>query len=251
VGCGESYGNEWVMSIRWIVAASIVLLLPAAAAAQEFGDREAPGRVSIGGGVLIGQPVGEFGRYVPTGFGAGGQALVRLDPLGIVSLRLDLGGVNYGRESRRVCFSGTVGCRVLLDLTTNNNIAFLGFGPHLEAPFRFAQPFVHAGIGGSYFATTSALRGTNQSENFASTTNFDDITFAWLAGGGLNIPLSRGRTPIKLQLAAKYHGNGSVEYVREGDIEDHPDGSITIRPTRSQANLVTYQIGISALLRRR
>jgi opacity protein-like surface antigen len=230
---------------------ALALLAPAAASAQHLQAVELPTRWSLSGGVLVAQPVGEFSDYVSVGFGAGAQALFRLDPAGIVSLRADLGFVNYGNERRRVCFSATVGCRVLLDLTTSNNILLLGFGPHLEAPTRFVRPFVHAGIGGSYFATTSSLRGSGSSDDFASTTNFDDLTFAWLAGAGLNVPVGRGATPLNLQLAARYHSNGQVEYLRRGDIEDNPDGSITITPTRSNANLITWQIGISTVIGRR
>jgi hypothetical protein len=36
-----------------------------------------------------------------------------------------------------------------------------------------------------------------------------------------------------------------VEYLREGDITDNPDGSVTITPTRSDANLVSFQLGLA------
>jgi hypothetical protein len=230
-------------------AALVGALVPAGAAAQTLEQRE-PTRWSVSGGVLVAQPVGEFEGYVGTGFGAAVQGLLRLDPAGIVSIRGDAGFVNYGNETRRVCFSATVGCRVQLDLTTSNNIALLGFGPQLELPLPYVRPFVHAGIGAAYFGTTSSVRGTDRHDDFASSTNFDDLTFSWNAGGGLNIPVAGGATPISVQLAARYHGNGNAEYLRKGDIEDHPDGSITLRPTRSEANLVIYQIGVSAVIGR-
>jgi hypothetical protein len=49
---------------------------------------------------------------------------------------------------------------------------------------------------------------------------------------------------VLLDLGVKYHGNGEVEYLKKGDIVDNPDGTITITPTRSQANLLTFQIGV-------
>lgn len=235
---------------RFTLFALVALLAPPAAAAQQLEPQRAPTRWSVSGGVVLAQPVGEFRDYVGAGFGAAVQGLLRLDRAGMSSLRADIGFVNYGNETRRVCFSATVGCRVLLDLTTSNNILLFGFGPHLEAPTRYVRPFVHAGVGGAYFATTSSLRSSNRSDDFASTTNFSDFTFSWLAGGGLNVPIGRGVTPLNLQVAARYHANGQVEYLRRGDIEDHPDGSITVHPTRSQANLVTYQVGISAVIGR-
>jgi opacity protein-like surface antigen len=225
------------------------LAMPVPAWAQTL-DEQVPSRWSASGGVIVAQPVGEFSEYVGTGFGAAAQALFRIDPAGIFSLRGDFGFVNYGNERKRVCFSSTVGCRVELDLTTSNNIVLAGFGPHVELPTRYVRPFVNAGIGLAYFGTVSSLRGAGNHEDFASTTNFDDVTFSWHAGGGVNIPVTRSTTPVSIQLAARYHGNGNAEYLRKGDIEDHPDGSITVHTTRSDANLVTYQIGISAVIGR-
>jgi hypothetical protein len=233
-----------------IVLLAGVMTAPAAASAQELGGEAGPTRWSVSGGFVVAQPVGEFSEHVGAGFGASVQALLRLDRAGVLSLRGDAGFVNYGNETRRMCFSATVGCRIQLDLRTSNNIGFVSVGPHLEAPLRAVRPFVHAGVGGTYFATMSSVRGTDRSDNIARTTNFDDLTFGWLAGGGINVPVRRGVSPIHVQLAARYHGNGRAEYLREGDIEDHPDGSITMRPTRSEANLITYQIGVSAVIGR-
>lgn len=228
------------------------LLFPAGTAAQVLRPQPgepAPGpvRAAAGGAVFIAQPVGEFDDYVDVGFGLGGHLLLRLDPAGVFSLRLDGGFVNYGRESKRVCLSQTVGCRILVDLVTSNNIAFGSIGPQLGVPSGPVRPYVNGGIGFSYFATTSSVSGTSNSDNddFARTTNFDDVTLAWSAGGGLYIPLRIGSTSFAIDLGARYLLNGEVEYLREGGIEDHPDGSITLHPTRSEANLLVWQIGVS------
>jgi hypothetical protein len=104
---------------------------------------------------------------------------------------------------------------------------------------------VNAAIGGAYFGTSSSVDGVDgNDDSFANTTNFDDVTLAWTGGGGLLISLSRGRTSVLLDLGVRYHGNGEVEYLKEGDIQDNPDGTITITPTRSEANLLTFQIGV-------
>jgi hypothetical protein len=226
-----------------------LLSIPAAAVARQFDDHE-PTRWTVSGGVIIAQPVGEFADNIGAGFGAAGQALYRLDRQGIVSLRADIGFVNYGNERRRVCFSETVGCRVLLDLTTTNNIFVAGFGPQLEAPLGPIRPFINGGVGLAYFSTRSSVSGTNRDDDFASTTNHDDLTLAWQAGTGFNVPITRGRTPLQLHFGVRYHGNGRAEYLREGDIEDHEDGSITINPRRSGTNFITYQIGVSAVIGR-
>lgn len=191
------------------------------------------------------RPVGEFRDYVKHGGGINVNFALPIPRGGAFALRADGGFLVYGSETRQVCFSQTVGCRILLDLTTTNSIAYLNIGPQLMLPDGPVRPYVNAAVGGSYFGTSSSVSGTDgNDEDFASTTNFDDITFAWASGGGLLISLSRGRTPVLLDLGVRYHGNGEVEYLKKGDITDNPDGSITITPTRSEANLLTFQIGV-------
>jgi hypothetical protein len=242
------------MRKRWTAlahAGAAVLLLSVPAGAQEvdFGS-PSPTRWQVSGGFILAQPVGEFNRYVGAGYGAAAQVQYALDRLGIVSVRGEAGVVTYGRETRRVCFSGTVGCRILVDLTTSNDIIFLNLGPHLELPLGPIRPFVNLGMGGSHFATTSTLKNISNQEDIASTTNFADGTLAWTGGGGLNVMLGSGPRAVGVHLGARYHGNGSVQYLREGDIEDHEDGSVTYSPTRSEANLVAYQLGVTVRLGR-
>jgi hypothetical protein len=69
--------------------------------------------------------------------------------------------------------------------------------------------------------------------------------FALTGGGGFLIPLSMRRTPVLLDLGATFHRNGEATYLRKGSIRDNPDGSITIDPIRSEANFITYRIGVS------
>lgn len=191
------------------------------------------------------RPVGEFGDYVKHGGGLNANFTLPIPRGGAFGLRADGGFIVYGSETREVCFSHTVGCRVRLDLTTTNSIAYLNIGPQLMLPAGPVRPYVNAAIGGSYFGTSSSVSGTDSNDdNFASSTNFDDLTFAWGGGGGVLISLSSGRTPLLLDLGVRYHGNGEVEYLKKGDIVDHPDGSITITPTRSEANLLTFQLGV-------
>lgn len=190
--------------------------------------------------------VGEFSDYIEHGAGLDLHLVWPVTAGNPLALRGGGGFVVYGSETRRVCFSTTVGCRIQLDLTTTNSIAYGNVGPQLMVPTGPVRPYINGSIGFSYFATTSSVDGTDANDDdFASTTNFDDITFAWGSGGGVLIQLSRGRTPVLLDLGVRYHGNGEVEYLKRGDIIDNPDGTITILPTRSEANLLSFQLGIS------
>jgi opacity protein-like surface antigen len=228
----------------------IFALLAVAAASSVPANAQEPPlppiRATAGGGLLIAVPIGEFDDYVNVGWGLAGHFAVRLDRLGIVSLRADASFINYGTETRRVCFGGGVGCLIQLDMTTSNNIVSFAFGPQIAVPDGIIRPYIHGGIGFSYFATTSSVEGSDSNdEPFASTTNFDDFTFSWTAGAGLRIPLSRGSTPVSLDLATRLLQNGEVEYLREGSITSNPDGSIDLEPIRSEANLVKILIGVA------
>jgi hypothetical protein len=209
-------------------------------------EAEGPPRVYVGVQGMYARPVGEFHDYVKHGGGLNINVVFPVMRESPLALRADGGFIVYGSETRRVCFSSTVGCRILLDLTTTNSIAYINIGPQLMLPAGPVRPYVNAAIGGTYFGTTSSIEGSNDDEDFASTTNFDDLTFAWNAGGGLLIRLGGApASPVLLDLAVRYHGNGEAEYLKEGDITDNPDGSITITPTRSEANLLSFQIGVS------
>lgn len=210
-----------------------------------------PIRARAGGAFTIAVPTGEFADYVGTGWGVNGHFTLGLAGEGALGLRFGAGFVNYGNETKTVCLSQTVGCRITVDLTTSNNIAYANLGPELAVPVGPLQPYVNLSAGFSYFATMSSVKGTGNisGDNFANTTNFDDVTFAWQAGTGLRIALPVERTPVAIDIGVRYHTNGEAEYLREGGIVDNPDGSITLHPIRSEANLLTINIGVTAGIR--
>jgi hypothetical protein len=232
-----------------LAAAAALAAAPAAARAQlALPPAEAarrPLRFFGGAEALYARPQGDFARYVDHGWGASGHFLVALDRAGAFALRLDGGFLNYGNERKRACLSETVGCRVTVNVETSNNIAFLGVGPQLMAPNGHFRPYVNGTVGFSYFFTQSAVEGTGNGSRFAQTTNFDDAVFSTAAGAGLYVPVRAGRTPISLDLGARYRWNGKTRYLREGSITDLPSGDIAISPIESRTDLVTYQIGVT------
>jgi hypothetical protein len=134
---------------------------------------------------------------------------------------------------------------VNVDVNTDHDILFAGVGPQISVPAGFFRPYINATAGVSYFFTHSSVSGDNSGENLFDTTNHDDAVFALTGGGGFLIPLSMRRTPVLLDVGATYHRNGEATYLRKGSIVDNPDGSITISPIRSEANFMTYRIGVS------
>lgn len=229
--------------MRRRIAGWASLILGVAGLSLSAGGAAAQARIDIG--LLGADPVGDLGRYVDAGGGLQFAASLPLEGTRRLRLRGDLGFVVYGYESRRVCLSAPVGCRIELDLNTTNGIFFGGVGPELLLATGPVEPYLNASFGFSYFATTSSLDSSWGSEDFASTTNFDDIVMAWRAGGGVRVRVSGGRHPVHVDLGVERHENGLADFLTEGDIEDHPDGSITLYPTRSEANLVAFRVGAS------
>ena len=224
-----------------LAMAGVLLFLPSLQA-QVRQPTSPVGNVGIR--FIVAEPLGEFSDYVDAGFGAGLSGRIPLDPTGVVSLRADLGFLIYGYESKRVCFDG-IGCRVQTRLQTSNNIFFGGIGPELALPLDWARPYVNAFIGFGYFNTTSSLESLWGGEDQFQTENLGDGTFSWGFGGGLEMYVHRGRVPVAIDLGARYHRNGVMRYLTKGDILDHPDGSITLFPITSEADLMSYELGVS------
>lgn len=239
---------------RLCLAVAVALLCAPAARAQilEPGPdtgtiRAAPRQLQrpptawLGLDLLVAQPVGEFADYIGTGGGAGAHILVHTDPKRISAIRFDLGWIQYASERNRYdVYPG-----LAVDVNTSYSILYAGVGPQLMVPSGPVRPYVMGAAGLSYFSTRSSIAGQDPYYNEdASRTNFDHTTFAWSAGGGLYIPIGRAQR-FSIDVSARYHANGESEYLRKGSIQDNPDGSYTITPIHSQANLVTYQAGVA------
>ena len=90
-------------------------------------------RFTLGGHIDFAEPMEEFRANVDQGWGAGAYLLYDLDRRGILSLRLDFNYAAYGRESKRVPLSNTVGGRVLVDVVTTNSLFAFGLGAQSSA----------------------------------------------------------------------------------------------------------------------
>jgi hypothetical protein len=228
-----------------LVAAFAVLVLGEMNASAQTGLEST--RFTINGAPILSEPTGEFRPNISNGVGANIGMLYHIDRTGFFGLRFDLSAVEYDHETRQVPFSEFVGGRVLLDERTSNSIITLGFGPEVAWPRGRVRPYVNGGISELLFRTTTSVKGSDSSgEDIASTTNYKDSTAAWFLGGGVRIPLAGNnpRKAVSLDLGVRYHWGGEASYLREGSIQDHPDGTISIFPLTSRTPHMVYIVGV-------
>ncbi len=227
--------------------AALVFATPLAAQQAPPADSGTTGvpRWSFGLAAELGRPIGDFKQNVNNAGGAQGHLRVRLDRDGIVSLRVQAGWLNYGNESKRTCLATTPGCRVEVRVNTVNGILFVGVGPELAYQLGKLRAYGHGLVGASRFATVSVIDGGILPDLVAGDDNFGDNGFAWSAGAGLELPITRR---VSLDLGVAYQGHGQREYLTKGGITDNANGSLTFAPKRSTANLLALRFGVTTSL---
>ncbi len=197
----------------------------------------------FGVGLVAADAVGELGTFIDQGFGLQFAGGVPMAADGLVRLRGDLGFVVYGLERLEYCYSFS--CRLGSDLTTTNSVVYGGLGPELVLATGPIEPYAYATAGLAGFVTSSSLDDNDGYGPYLRTTNYSDVVFSWKAGGGLRMRLGNGVRPVFLDIGVERHENGVAEFLTEGDIVDYDDGSIGIFPNRSEADLVTFRVGVS------
>ena len=106
---------------------------------------------------------------------------------------------------------------------------------------------MNGAVGLGYFFTESEVKGSGnfRFDDFARTTNFDDLSFSWGGGGGIEIGLRSGPNPLLLHFDAQYRNHGRTEFLREGSIEEDASGRVTFDPLRAEADLLLLRAGLS------
>ena len=151
--------------------------------------------------------------------------------------------MEYGSETLHAPYLPITG-RVSLDIETTNNMFWGSIGPQIQVPVGPVQPYMNAAVGFMSLVTSTAVRGSDSDYEYASSTNSDDATSAWIFGGGVYVPIGTQKS-WKLNVGARYFYGGQATYLTEGDIQDNPDGSVTLFPHRSKTDQVTWQAGVS------
>jgi hypothetical protein len=206
-------------------------------------------RVQLGFAIEAGLPTGAFGDRVSEGGAIHGFVRVGLDQQGLVALRLQAGYFGYGDETTRTCLGAGPACRVEVNITTANAILSWGVGPELSLPVGIFRVTGHALIGSSYATTYSGDRKAGiVPDFFALSEHLGDGGFAWSAGAGLAMPVSRSAS---IDLGVTYQAHGTRNYLVRGGITDQPDGSIVMDLQRSSINMFGIRLGMTFTKSRR
>lgn len=242
--------------MRLLSLAFVVLLFgctPRLAHAQPAQSVGVQGSASF----TLGIPTGEFDDNID-GLGYGASFYVgAVFPQSPFSVGLDLNFLIYGRDTRNVPFSQTVGPAVTVDVTTTNSIVQPHLVLRLQPPSGPVRPYLDGLIGFKYLFTESRVRDEdrfgNDDDEIASTTNFDDLAFSGGVGGGVYIRLARGGSDsfgsIGLHLGLQYLIGQEAEYLAEGElVDDNGNGRLDpdeLDIRRSTTTLLQPQIGVA------
>jgi opacity protein-like surface antigen len=224
--------------VRTVLGIVVIGAGPALLGAQE--PAPAPSvvpRVWAGAAAQYARATGEFASYVRDGGGVNGHLMIGFGAGGNIGLRLSGHGLVYGSQTRRYSLLPGISA----DVTTSNFIAGLMVGPQISAGGRALRAYGFGGVGFNYFATTSEVNGSGSSTPFASTTNYDDITTAFEAGGGVQVRLGG---MVYLDLGARYVSNGRVNYVTRDGVTV-VGNNLVVNPVNSEVTLAVYHLGVT------
>ena len=223
--------------VKAAVWSAVTAAAPMVLGAQEPAPPPAAPRGWVGIAAQYARATGEFASYVRDGGGLSGHLMIGLGGGGNIGLRLSGHGLIYGSQTRRY----TLLPGISADVTTSNVIAGLMIGPQISAGNGSVRAYGFGGVGFNYFATTSEVTGSGTNSPFASTTNYDDITVAIEAGGGLQVRL--GGTTY-LDIGARYLSNGRVNYVTRDGVSV-VGNNLVVSPINSEVTLVAYHVGVT------
>lgn len=192
----------------------------------------------------VAAPLGEFNDNVGLGGGLGLGGLLYLGGERFAALRAEGSFIIYGSETVRRPLSPTIPF-VDVDVETTNSILSMGVGPQIFLATGPVRPYVYGTVGLSYFVTQTSVKGDHEDEPIASTTNFEDLNLLLTGGGGLSVRVHEGDASIHLDLSASYNHNGLAEYITKGGLRELRGGGWVADPVASNANLVTYRVGIT------
>jgi len=189
-------------------------------------------------------PSGEFSENVTNnGYGGGGQFLVRLGPSPFL-IGGDVGGVIYGSESRREPISTTIP-NLQVRVRTTNNILLSHFVVRAQPRSGTVRPYMDGLIGLKHLFTRTTISDLSDDEDIASNTDLSDTSLSYGFGGGLQIPLTKGREArILLDTNVRYLRGARAAYLKKGSIREE-NGLPVFDVLFSRTDVIAVQVGVT------
>ena len=231
----------------WVIAAFATLGLqavPAGAQNRENGPRFPMFSMgSIGAELLMAHPRGELRENAGIGFGFGGHGLLAIDKWGIGGLRLDLGLINYGSETKRY----ECGQFCFYEATTTNNIINMQVGGQLVMPRKYILPYVGASYGALWFTTDSRVETDSDNPSpFRHNVRSGDATGSYMFASGVYFPMGGALAGLTGNIGARVFTGGYARYLTPKSLRREADGSYTVTSYTSHTEFLVIHIGVSS-----
>ncbi len=206
--------------------------------------------LDFGADFMVGVPQGGFRNNIENpGFGIDMFAVYHLKGLHF-GLGADLGFVTYGTSRRDEPFNPNIP-EVTVRVSTNNNIAFGHLMTRIQPTHGAIQPYIDGLVGLNYLFTQSRVTDDRDTEEIASSTNFEDVAFSGGIAAGSKFRITEtmdedsGRIiRLYLDLRARFLLGGEAEYLQEGSIIVD-NGQMTFDSNYSRTDLMTFHIGFT------
>lgn len=233
--------------MRYLVGALFVLSMGAGPmSAPAFSQARGRGSVSLS--AVQGRPLGALGRNISLGYGITGALTLPIDRTGRVSIRAEIGEMEYGHESQRTAFSETVGDRVGVVVRTTNSVVPITLGLQGELPVGPVSAYLNGGVGAQAFFTDSRVEPTTGGYALISSVNQSDVTLVWSLGAGFSVPVYNGGLLVSVDVGVQYHGGGTANYLAPGSMADLPNGEVSITPMESRTDMLAVRLGVRVAL---
>ncbi len=168
-----------------------------------------------------------------------------------VSLGLNFGYINYGNETRREPFSGTIR-DVWVNVDRSYNLVNFHLLSQIMPLHGVVRPYLEVLLGGSYFFAQTSVENELTGEEVASSVNFDDFAWSYGFGGGFIIRLKEFEEneieknqlgSIWLDLKGRYLYGSNAEYLQKGSIRIE-DEQVLYTVSESKTDFITIHLGV-------
>lgn len=208
------------------------LTTPLSAQRSALRDVSYGGNGSLGIDFVLAQPLGAFRRTGDVAAGLGFHGVTAGRTLGV---RIDGSWLVYD-----VTHQG-------YGVSTTSQIGTLMLGPQVtlgQGPMRFYGFLV--GGGSLFWSNASYYDGCGcSSSDFLD----GDLTFSRAAGAGMLLAVSRGRTPVSVDVGVREVRHDRVSYVPADGLIDNGDGTFSATRVETPVFMRVWQVGVSIGIR--